>query len=778
MAGNYWSALGLNIAENTGAREASVASQALSGASSSIEKALTGQEKAYEASVNASNSFGNLLGNDKSGWTSIAKMMSDEEKKANEEAINQFAENQFLQKQQEKYNEIGKLLELENKKETENMYLNTTGYTKEFITNEIDNKITTLAKTARQDKASSIALTNDYIKELVLNPYSLTLQTNLTDAQKQLIKDIRNDTKLYKAIEIERALQQTERDRNNGVYSEDELKLKAAKLKEGNHTIFNDKTTEDIYHILLNENNARAGRKADETLDEYLKRKKEAEQNLSKLIIGLSDKPEGYTQTPNQSESSNPNSSSTKTTSVKISNKVSERIKRENKNLLNLDTSDLSPSALMSQVDNNVKGEINPELGIGEIAEQEEGFFKNENDTIGLTPLPTSGDIELTAKTHITNLAKLTPKGQKLYREGIKAKQNLDTKYNNVEFKGGRFGGELKNYIQKVKDNKLTFADMSKIKNLKVPFGLANKDTEFLSNVLNDLKKVVEVEDTLSFKSVSTDRHRALDKVDRDNKGLETQIKQNLVKFEELKKEIKSDNFTNKEKAKKEVQQEELTLKNKELIKELQANTYKGIAILIDGTGSPVFVPSTDKEFAASKYGTVIGIAIGQDKLVSNFDGKQYPITGLDTLTEKNGVINPGVAFTYIAVARALTDNKARTVVLNKILENKKINTAFKEYTKNIVNKNRANKTLSNESLTRQTLTGVSLDDLNKVIGDELNKILDEHSAELVPASGYSDTIKTLVNEIIPSINNMSNYANENPLKNIKDFDTMLRNTK
>jgi len=64
--------------------------------------------------------------------------------------------------------------------------------------------------------------------------------------------------------------------------------------------------------------------------------------------------------------------------------------------------------------------------------------------------------------------------------------------------------------------------------------------------------------------------------------------------------------------------------------------------------------------------------------------------------------------------------------VLNKILENKKINTAFKEYTKNIVNKNKANKTLSNESLTRQTLTGVSLDDLNKVIGDELNKILDE----------------------------------------------------
>ena len=139
MAGNYWSALGLNIAENTGAREASVASQALSGASSSIEKALTGQEKAYEASVNASNSFGNLLGNDKSGWTSIAKMMSDEEKISNKNAIEQFAKQQEDNRLAQERFDIAKSI---SQTLSDNASLAQTGLTKSQFSNAIDTAIT------------------------------------------------------------------------------------------------------------------------------------------------------------------------------------------------------------------------------------------------------------------------------------------------------------------------------------------------------------------------------------------------------------------------------------------------------------------------------------------------------------------------------------------------------------------------------------------------------------------------------------------------------------
>jgi len=55
MADNFYSALGLSIANNDGSDYSKVAS-------SSLEAAIKGQQFAYSSAVDASNSFSKLLG--------------------------------------------------------------------------------------------------------------------------------------------------------------------------------------------------------------------------------------------------------------------------------------------------------------------------------------------------------------------------------------------------------------------------------------------------------------------------------------------------------------------------------------------------------------------------------------------------------------------------------------------------------------------------------------------------------------------------------------------
>ena len=452
MAGNYWSALGLNIAENTGAREASVASQALSGASSSIEKALTGQEKAYEASVNASNSFGNLLGNDKSGWTSIAKMMSDEEKISNKNAIEQFAKQQEDNRLAQERFDIAKSI---SQTLSDNASLAQTGLTKSQFSNAIDTAITkelgdldslnqaNLTEKQKKEKGfvlpNAITLTPELVRAFIKDEtsfYAAEASGRLTDKQKEALMKIKGNTALVKAIKKWDELDTVDSLRAQGYTTPQEAEIiskEAYKYVTGG---FQTKTERDIFNEYITSGRVNLNMKQDESLEDYLKRIQQARNAIDvQRHLGFNLKDTQQFKGGNSSGTTNPNTKGGGTSKSKSSQ--SSKTDTTNLNLnYNYGVTDVNTQQTNLPLDTQIQG-INEQIE----ADNQKDLTKNTDSS---NPMQYNGeylmnvDDILNSENPMATLqqeeAKLKPEYRKAFREyvGLKGElEQIELKYKN-----------------------------------------------------------------------------------------------------------------------------------------------------------------------------------------------------------------------------------------------------------------------------------------------------------------------------------------------------------
>lgn len=753
---NYWSALGLDIAQNTGAREAQVASSALSGANNSLSNALSATDSFYDYTRNASKDLSNILGTrdengNWSGWTGLAQILSDKEKQENKEIIDKDLENQFKIEKQQKMQDIATLLSKEKELETENDFLNTTGYTKEGTEKIIEESINAeLNKSEYKDilyTDSKVPFTMNYIKKAVLSPTSIRL-ADLTETQKQFIMDIRKNTKLLKAIQLEDELNQRIIDRENGVYTTDELKQKAINLKASNYSVFNEKTTDEIYKELLAENDLRAGRKAGESLDEFNNRKMTAKTALEQAIFGINLDSRGE-QSSNKQQL--PSRSSNK--SSKVSNKQ--------ETTLDIEHTNLSPSNLMG-----AKGEITlDENGnINDITtmmdDNDEEIFNNPDTGDLISPLDEE-DPAVIAEIHSKNLSQLTPKGQELYRKNIQAVSSIQ-KFKDDKNNVGLFGKlknkisneliklgndiDLDNLVDRALKGELTYKDEVYIKEALQDPALKNTKEEAIVNVLENMKTLIDTDKALQLGKTSI-KEKAYKQNDENINNSVAKINILTNQVNDLKNRIQN-TTDERERTALVNEKEELETKIKDLSIEVKGEKFQQAQSIVDGNKDVTSYSNNKKDFEKSNQAKVIGLLINQNEYVFNGEKIEVKIDG----DSDDNLNNPLKGILYVTTSRTLDNNRDKEAFLNSILQDKEINDIMAEYTR------KSNDLLADKELTEKELFS-KISGFNKDISELLNKKIKTY-VNLKPASvlytGKDATTKSLVDSIIKESNNLT----------------------
>lgn len=269
MADNFYSALGLSIADNDG-------SDYSKAASSSLEAAIKGQQFAYSSAVDASNSFSKLLGEpskidkngnkiEATGWLGVAKQVAEQKGLENQE----YQEQQEVQKMDNKIidiqNELNKKIQEQNNKEIQL----TTGLPDSATLDKnynivLDSKLT---------NAGLKGITAQEITAMYEHPNLIPIKalTNNIDAD-SIRKFLQENTDM---IGLYSGLKTSQAQRANNELSPEAIQ-NIAKNTYGTNP-FEGLTTKQIEEIYMSGQQTRLGKKQDETLEEFINRRKNAQ---------------------------------------------------------------------------------------------------------------------------------------------------------------------------------------------------------------------------------------------------------------------------------------------------------------------------------------------------------------------------------------------------------------------------------------------------------------------------------------------------------------------
>lgn len=273
MADNFYSALGLSIANNDG-------SDYSKAASSSLEAAIKGQQFAYSSAVDASNSFSKLLGEpskiDKdgnkigaTGWLGLAEQQEqraqDELGKAEVNVRNSIEQQDRLKREEENTNLIKGL--------NNDFSKNLTGYSTDDFNTGLKNHISSQINTLKGSSKLK-SLTNDEIFEALKDDASMLVIANRHGLSGSDIQQLYNLKKQNQELfNIKSIIDKNTELNEKGIVSKDALREFAnTKYNTYSQAGLQTGTIEDIYKLFDRTQDSYLGRKENETDFEFNER--------------------------------------------------------------------------------------------------------------------------------------------------------------------------------------------------------------------------------------------------------------------------------------------------------------------------------------------------------------------------------------------------------------------------------------------------------------------------------------------------------------------------
>ena len=837
MGSNYYAALGLEVARNDGSEYSKAASTSLSNAADSLHNIFDNTNKAFEQGKTDITNLGNILGTSSTinspatGFMALSEQLTREEKIRNEEVAYRDAKNKIYEleiapKVQSLHDSLGKI----NAEITNNDSINKTGLTQEqlsgFLNEELERKYLTNRDNSKDNRdiagLSEVPFTTEYIKQMALNPNQYQLsKDSMTQAQRETIESIMGNRDFLNAIQQEKAIKQAEADRANGNFSNSQLLDIAQSLKLYNDSITETTTTQDIYDMLVQQRDAKMGRKAGETIEEFNFRKQQAQTALESILFGISDRSKAINNTNSSSNGTNGSSGSSsssksgsKTTQQNAMNVVTKKPIDEKdlgKGLVDLGITaedDLSPTNLLSKVgDTNAKGELtrdkeNNVVGINDIMGEEKIFKAQDNysdpnyakkntvtNTFEIIKMPNT-DSNTLINAYNANLKLLTPEGQELYREKIinneaeliksKKKFNfskwMESRAYEAEEMGGTESGEkarhiikeLPNIIKRLENGTITIDDYELIKSIPDNY-FSNIDNQKLLTTLKDYMEGQKI-----FNSSLNSKEQSYGIFEKNKESLNAQIN-NLKNQEKVLNDKINVEKDEKRKAEFITQKEQIVEEKDKLINNRNTLEIRENSVIV-GNNPTDKVSSTVEEFNKDIGSGILAQALNQDEFITE-NGQTINSASREEYFGNSN--SRSMAYLAYVLTQSLDMSKKDTYQFIKaVLQDEKVKKAFAEYE---IEATKAAAKNEGKNLTKEILDSDSgIKDLKTSLMKRLNSLLlDKDYAQLEPKYGnkYKFTTKN-PQVLIQAFGRLVTAAKIKNPKNAKDVLDVLKQTR